>query len=185
MVLVLDQGMRVDDQGKEADKQLIKTLSQDIHQGQSSKILPYQRKSKRFESKLKKRDLSLYQALKDARQAFSQMHKDMYQLSQEIRASQSRMYALNKKIHGQPIPDQTPSINANLVQTVGNPTTIIQGIGPDIVTAASGVAASSASLFQTANRSQAISDEKMVPHPTEEGVMHGIYWQLVWLWCSY
>lgn len=30
MVLVLDQGMRVDDQSKKADKQLIKTLSQDI-----------------------------------------------------------------------------------------------------------------------------------------------------------
>lgn len=91
----------------------------------------------------------MYQASKDARQAFNQMHIDMYQLSQEIQASQSRMYTLNKKIHGQPISDQTPSINANLVQIVANPTTVIQGIDPGIVTAASEVATSSASLFQT------------------------------------
>lgn len=30
IILVLDQGMRVDDQSKKADKQLIKTLSQGI-----------------------------------------------------------------------------------------------------------------------------------------------------------
>ncbi|CAO0798400.1 unnamed protein product [Mucor circinelloides] len=113
------------------------------------------------------------------------MHIDMYQLSQEIQASQSRMYALNKKIHGQSIPDQAPSINTNLVQIAANPTTVIQGVDPGIVTAASGVATSSASLFQTANRFQAISDEKMVPHPTEEGILRGIYWLLVWLWCLY
>lgn len=57
------------------------------------------------------------------------------------------MYALNKKIHRQSIPDQSPSIDANLMQAATNPTTVIQGIDLDIVTAASGVATSSASLF--------------------------------------
>ncbi|KAL7314182.1 hypothetical protein PS15m_005790 [Mucor circinelloides] len=48
------------------------------------------------------------------------------------------MYALNKKIHRQSIPDQSPSIDANLMQAATNPTTVIQGIDLDIVTAASG-----------------------------------------------
>lgn len=98
----------------------------------------------------------MYQALRDARQAFHQMHMDMYQLPQKIRANQSRMCALNKKIHGQSIPDQTSSIDANLVETVTNPTAVIQGTDPVIVTAASRVATSSAFLFQAVNVFQAI-----------------------------
>lgn len=117
------------------------------------------------------------------------------------------MYALNKKIHGQYIPDQTSFIDANLVQTVTNPTAVIQGIEPVIVTAASRVATSSAPLFQAVNIFQAMSDEKMALHPTETDrpfsltanmvntatlsnqdkklKERNIYWQLVCLWYLY
>ncbi|EPB93097.1 hypothetical protein HMPREF1544_00171 [Mucor circinelloides 1006PhL] len=79
----------------------------------------------------------------------------------------SRMYALNEKIQRQSIPDQSPSIDANLVQTVTNPTTVIEEIDLDIVAAASRVATSSISLLQAVDRLQTISNEKMASRPTE------------------
>lgn len=77
------------------------------------------------------------------------------------------MYALNEKIQRQSIPDQSPSIDANLVQTVTNPTTVIEEIDLDIVAAASRVATSSISLLQAVDRLQTISNEKMASRPTE------------------
>ncbi|KAL9552827.1 hypothetical protein PS6_004255 [Mucor atramentarius] len=106
------------------------------------------------------------------------------------------MYALNKKIHGQSIPDQTSSIDANLVETVTNPTAVIQGTDPVIL-----LPVPSSSKQSTYSR---LSDEKMALHPKETDrpfsltanmantatlsnqdkklKESGIYWRLVWFW---
>ncbi|KAL9536388.1 hypothetical protein MBANPS3_012683, partial [Mucor bainieri] len=78
------------------------------------------------------------------------------------------MYLLNKRINGQPTPQQDPPpLDANLVSIIAKPNTVVQGIDPGIVTTASGMATTSASLFEHINRFQALSEDTARPHPKD------------------
>ncbi|KAL7324037.1 hypothetical protein PS15p_210608 [Mucor circinelloides] len=171
----------VDEKSKEADKQAVKTLNDEIKASRQTytasakqlKQLELARmadgnKSRVFERKHKRRDPRLYGDLVAARKAFNNVHMEQSNLLHVIQERQSRMYLLNKKVNGQSAPSEGRLTDANLRHIVAEPTTIIQGIDPGIVTVASGVATSPASLFSAVNRFQAISDEAMVPHPRDK-----------------
>ncbi|KAG1114734.1 hypothetical protein G6F42_014112 [Rhizopus arrhizus] len=162
---------------KEADKQAVKTLNDEIKASRQTytalakqlKQLELARmapgnKSSVFERKHKRRDPRLYGDLVAARKAFNNVHKEQSNLLHVIQERHSRMYLLNKKVNGQSAPSKGRLTDANIRHIVAEPTTIIQGI----VTVASGMATSPASLFSAVNRFQAISDEAMVPHPRDK-----------------
>ncbi|CAO0796693.1 unnamed protein product [Mucor circinelloides] len=125
-------------------------------------------KSRVFERKHKRRDPRLYGDLVAARKTFNNVYKEQSNLLHVIQERQSTMYLLNKKVNGQSAPSKGRLTDANLRHIVAEPTTIIQGIDPGIVTVASGMATSPASLFSAVNRFQAISNEAMAPHPRDK-----------------
>ncbi|KAL7330325.1 hypothetical protein PS15p_205290 [Mucor circinelloides] len=171
----------VDEQSKEADKQAVKTLNDEIKASRQTytalakqlKQLELARmaagnKSRVFERKHNRRDPRLYGDLLAARKAFNNVHKEQSNLLHVIQERHSRMYLLNKKVNGQSAPSKGRLTDANLRHIVAKPTTIIQGIDPGIVTVASGVATSPASLSSSVNRFQAISDEAAISHPRDK-----------------
>ncbi|CEP15260.1 hypothetical protein [Parasitella parasitica] len=131
--------------------------------------------SREFESLHGKRDAGLYQDLRRARHAFNQVYMEMSQIAEEIKQNQSQMYVLNKKVHGQLVPDSHAPVAAdNLMLLLANESTIVQGVDPGIVTTATGVATTVGSLFAAINRFEAISDDKIVPHPMDAHIEFGL-----------
>ncbi|CEP12397.1 hypothetical protein [Parasitella parasitica] len=99
----------------------------------------------------------------------------MSQIAEEIKQNQSQMYVLNKKIHGQLVPDSHAPVAAdNLMLLLANESTIVQGVDPGIVTTATGVATTVGSLLAAINRFEAISDDKIVPHLMDAHVEFGL-----------
>lgn len=170
----------MDEKTKEANKQTVKALSIEIKgmrtqytsMSKELKKLEVERmaagnKSRKFEKRNKRRDATLYGALRQARQAFNQVHMSMSKLQQDILDKQSTMYLLNKRINGQPTPQQDPPPDASLVSIIAKPNTVVQGIDPGIVTTASGITTTSMSLLEHVNRFQALSSDTMIPHPKD------------------
>ncbi|CEP18395.1 hypothetical protein [Parasitella parasitica] len=62
----------------------------------------------------------------------------------------------------------------SLILPLGNESTIVQGIDPEIVATATGIATTAGSLFAAINRFEAISDDKIVPHPMDAHVEFGL-----------
>ncbi|KAF1800357.1 hypothetical protein FB192DRAFT_1458774 [Mucor lusitanicus] len=172
---------RSGNQNHEAEKQLVKELTKEIKDMRKTytanakelRKLELARmqagnKSRTFERRNKRRDPNLYRDLKDARDTFNKLHAKQAKLLQEIQERQSRMYILNKKIHNQRHPPQGSHLDPKLAPIVAASSTVVQGIDPGIVTAASGVGTYSRSLFEAVNRFQAISNEEEVPHPKDQ-----------------
>ncbi|KAK4514727.1 uncharacterized protein ATC70_002329 [Mucor velutinosus] len=121
-------------------------------------------KSRAYKRKSKKRGTQLYRDLAIAPKSFSKVYMKRSKSLHDMRESQSKVFALNKKINGKLIPAQGPLIDVNIMPTLADPFTSIQGIDLGVVTVAPGVATSLCFPFEAVNRFQAISDDQTVPH---------------------
>ncbi|CEP17881.1 hypothetical protein [Parasitella parasitica] len=96
------------------------------------------RLSRAYEKNQDSLDPQLYAHLKEIRVACNALYFQQQKLQDSMSQDQSRLYILNKKIHGQPVVSSKPTP----IPLSFKPTTKIYGIDPGVVTMASGVCSS-------------------------------------------